>query len=486
MVDAGWQLHQAGRLSEAESLYRQVLASNPNQPDAIAYMGLLAAQTGKLALAAELIGRAIQIDPNQPHYHSNLGQVLANSNQLDAALVAFDRALALHPTFTTAMVNRGIALLLRDQFESAIESFDRALSIDPSLGDAHNNRAVALHALKRLDEAADGYRHAIQCRSDDANAHLNLGLILLLQGKFDTGWKEFEWRWRTPRRLEMLQRLNKPAWRGDDIAGKVLLIHADEGFGDTLQFVRFLPLVAKQSRARIVLQCQHELARLLESAPGVERVVDVVRVGDFEFDFHCPLLSLPGLLHSDLSSIAKQPAPYIRADRDLSSRWKTRIESTGDSLRAGIAWAGRPEHANDRNRSLPLEALAPLAQVPGLHLVSLQKGISAEELQRAKRAGLNPSDWTADLTDFAETAALIDQLDLVIAVDTAVAHLAGAMGKRVYLMLPFVPDWRWLLDRTDSPWYPSMTLFRQPSRGDWDSVVKAVVKQLMFLRGRDA
>lgn len=477
-VDLGWQLHQQGRWAEAERLYREVLAIDPNQADALQFLGVLASQTGNPAVAIKLITRAIEIDGTNSHYHSNLGQVLVDSGQFDAAIPAFDRALELKPWFTPAMVNRGIALLRRNRFDEAIQSFDRALALDPSLGSAHNNRAVALHATGRLDEAIAGYQNAIRCRDDDSDAHLNLGLTLLLQGNLEIGWKEFEWRWCAPHRLAMIDRLNKPAWRGEPIKGKSLLIHADEGFGDTIQFIRYLPLVAQRSEARIILHCQAELVSLLKQVRDVELIVDVVREGDFEFDYFRPLLSLPGLFGASLTTIPREPTPYLRASPERSEWWKQRFEPAGQKLKIGLVWAGRAEHANDHNRSMPPAALTHLAQVPGINFVSLQKGATDDQLHCIKSSGIELSNWTAELKDFSETAALIENLDLVITVDTAVAHLAGAMGKRVFLMLAFVPDWRWLLDRSDSPWYPSMTLFRQPRIGNWNTPMKQVAELL--------
>jgi tetratricopeptide (TPR) repeat protein len=610
---AAIQHHQAGRFQEAEGIYRQILSAQPNHPDAMHLLGVLASQLGRFDVAIELIRQAISVNPQAPSYYCNLGQALLSANraeeavralrgamnlkpnypeaennlgsalqalgqraeaircfkrviaerptfaeaynnlgnvlredgqytqsidalqqaislkpeyaaafnglgsalradgQLKEAISAFRRALSLKKVYPEALNNLGNALheagdnegaisalkeaaaigqnsaevrnnlgsVYRDtgRLEEAIEWFDQALALQPKFADAHNNRASSLQALGRIDDAIAGYRAAIDARPNDEVAHVNLGITLLLKGDVETGWREYEWRWRDKERAQLLKRLGKPRWNGEQIKRQRLLLHAEQGFGDTIQFVRYLPMVAERSGAKIILQVQPQLVPLIEGLPHVNKLVEQnTRLPDFEF--HCPLLSLPSVLNTNLTSIPTKPMPYLQAPKKLVKRWVARMAEAGGGRKIGIVWAGQSEHLNDKNRSMPLAALAPLSQVPNIQLFNLQKGMAADQLEDAKSLGLSVIDWTRDLTDFAETAALMQNLDLIITVDTAAVHLAGALARPTFLLLPFVPDWRWLLDRADSPWYPSVTIFRQPRIGDWATPVKQIVEAL--------
>jgi hypothetical protein len=312
--------------------------------------------------------------------------------------------------------------------------------------------------------------------------HWNLALMLLTHGDFERGWREYEWRWRV-RELNMEFKAAGPQWDGSDLAGRQILLFAEQGLGDAIQFVRYIPQVSQRG-GKIALAVQGELIRLLRGTGGdrneISRSVETwVAFGEETpgYDVYCPLLTLPKVFGTTLSNIPAD-TPYLFADEAMAAQWKSRMPSD-DRLKVGLVWAGRPKHINDRNRSIAAGKLAPLARAENVWFCSLQKGPIARPEDRPP---FELADWTSELNDFADTAALIANLDLVICADTAVAHLAGAMGKRVWVLIPYLPDWRWMLDRTDSPWYPTMRLFRQPRPGDWETVMQQVATELNSLK----
>jgi Flp pilus assembly protein TadD len=468
------QHHQAGRLSQARDLYQQILAQQPDHAGALHLSGVIALQEGRNDLAVDLIGKAIALGPSSPEAHCNLGIALQEKGQLTGAVAAYRRAIALKPNYPAAHSNLGAALRDTDKLDEAIAAFRQAIALGPSFADAHSNLGIALRDKGQLDDAITAYRQALALKPDYPEAHHNLALLLLLRGDFLAGWNEFEWRWRCKQFPSPCRTFDQPQWDGSDLAGRTILLHAEQGFGDTIQLIRYVPLVASR-RGKVILQCGPELQRLLGRTTGIARWVGPG--GDLPpFDIHCPLLSLPRAFGTTLQSIP-QAVPYLQADAEGVERWRRELAADGGRFRVGLAWAGRPTHRNDRNRSLSLSTLAPLAQARGMTFYSLQKGEAGKQAANPP-AGLELVDWTAELNDFADTAALIANLDLVISVDTAVVHLAGAMAKPAWTLLPFVPDWRWLLEREDSPWYPTMRLFRQPSRGDWGSVIARVAEAL--------
>jgi Flp pilus assembly protein TadD len=429
------QHHRSGRFAEAEAICRQVLAQVPDQVDALHLLGVLAGQSGHPDQAIQLIGRAIQIRPGFEAY-SNLGVALREKGKLDAAIDAHRTALKLNPNYADAWRNLGVALNAKGLFDEAMAAFARALEIKP----------------------------------DFADVHFNIGVLMLLRGNFRAGWPEYEWRWKLQSQLTS-QPVGAGQWDGSQLHGQNILIYAEQGIGDTLQFVRYVPLVVERG-GRVSVECQRELVPLLEKRVGIERII-AAGAQRPRFERHCALLSLPLVFSTDLGSLPAQ-APYLKADPELVEKWKTKF-GPAHGPRVGLTWAGRPTHKNDRCRSIDLAQFAPLWRVKGVEFYSLQKGQSPGQ---APPAGTKWFDWTDDLHDFAQTAALVENLDLVVTVDTAVAHLAGAMGKPVWVLLPFVPDWRWLLDREDSPWYPAMRLFRQSAINDWASVIQRVAERL--------
>ncbi len=433
-------LHRNGELAQAEPLYARVLAHDPSNPDATHLLGVLRFQQGRPAEALGLVAAALRMKPDSPGILSNHGLVLEALGRFDEAVAAYDRAIARQPADAEILANRGNALFRLGRYEEALASYRSGLAHDP----------------------------------ENAEIHWSIGLIDLLRGALPEGWDGYEWRWRRREFPDRERTFDAPLWRGESsLAGKTILLHAEQGLGDTIQFVRYVPRVARLG-ARVVLEVQGALAPLLAQVPGVARLVP--RGATLPpFDCHCPLLSLPLAFKTELRSIPAD-VPYLSAPPSRVAGWRSRLPA-GAGPRAGLVWAGNPQHGNDRNRSLPLAALAPLLDVPGITFVSLQK-----DLGQGDRATLRVHPEIVEcgsrLADFADTAAVISLLDLVVTVDTAVAHLAGAMGRPVWILLPDVPDWRWLLDRPDSPWYPTARLFRQPRRGDWESALSAAAAAL--------
>jgi tetratricopeptide (TPR) repeat protein len=369
----------------------------------------------------------------------------------------------------------GRLLADQDKCDSALAAYNKSISVAPNYVEAYRNRGVLLRNMMRLRESMASYDRAIALRPTDAKSHWYRGLDRLLKGDYASGWTEFEWRhkvvWKSsegPGRLAVT-RFAQPRWNGEELHGRTLLLCSEQGFGDIIQFIRFAAELAPFN-GRVVLWTSKALVNLMETATGVDAVVPMD--GDVPCsDVYFPLLSLPHVLKITLDNLPTR-VPYLHADPMRSASWRRRLSAL-DGLRVGLVWAGSPSLQLDRRRSLTLWHFAELADIPGVTFVSLQKGSAAAETSQPP-AGLLIHDWTGELDDFAETAALIDGLDLVIAVDTAVAHLAGALGKPVWLLNRFDTCWRWLLDRPDSPWYPTMRIFRQPKLGDWGSVFAGV------------
>ncbi len=496
----GLAQRQGDLVQAAERLCREALALAPRHADSLNLLGEIAGQCGRYEDALRLVGDAVRIDPREARYYYNFGTFLANIGRMEEAAGYFRQAIQLRPNYSAAHSNLASTLLSLGRLEPALESCLAALQYDPRYAHGYLNLGNILRMLGRLDEALAAYcaafrlnpglknlrtslcgllrdtgqhagleamsREAIRLNPQDMEARYVLAHILLLTGRFQEGWQEFEAR-RHLLKIKILN-LEQPLWDGTPSDTQRLLLHTEEGFGDTLQFCRFVPLVAE--RIRIVLAVTKDLARLLRGLPGVERVVTI---GDAppEFDVHLPLLSVPRLLGTTLEAIPAA-VPYLHADPDQVAAWRSRLEEL-PGLRVGLVWGGNPKHTNDRRRSIGLDRLAVLADVPGVSFVSLQKGEAAREA-RTLPPGMALHDWTEELHDFADTAALIEGLDLVISVDTSVVHLAGALGRPVWLLNRFDTDWRWLWDREDSPWYPTLRQFRQPCVGDWRSVAQAV------------
>jgi tetratricopeptide (TPR) repeat protein len=505
---AMWHL-RAGNLQTAEQLYRQVLERDPRHADAWRCLGLLAKQVGRLDLAVENIRRclllspgyasahfnlgnvlreqrlleqaaasyrqAIHLKPDFAEAHKNLANVLKDQGQLDEAEACYDEAIRLKPDLAEAHFNLGNILLDGGRLEKAEVCFQEALRLMPALVEAHTNLGNVFKHQGRFAIAEACFLEALRLKPEFAEGHFNLSLFWLLQGNYVQGWPEFEWRRRTIDQRPYS--CPPPTWDGTALDGQTILLQAEEGLGDTLQFVRYARLV-KEKGGRVLLQCQPALASILAGCPGIDQLVP--RGTPLPaYQVSAPLLSLPLLFGTTLETIPA-PVPYLAVDPARVEHWRARLAAI-PGFKVGICWQGNPSQENDWRRSVPLVQFAPLAAIPGVCLVALQRGAGLEQMGRAAEQ-LSIVDLPGRSEDPAEgwldTAALIQALDLVISIESAVAHLAGAMAAPVWVPLAFMPAWRWLLDREDSPWYPTMRLFRQPQAGNWTAVFERVAEEL--------
>ena len=459
-------LLELGRPVEAAAHCRAALARQPGNASLHHRLGLALLRTDTADEAEASLREAVRLAPGSAAARNDLGLVLAQRFDHTAAASSFRKALQLRPDFVAARANLGGVLAKQGKRTAAAGACRAALQRNPRHAPAHHNLATVLRDAGHLAEAEQSARAALRLDPNYAEAHVGLAMTLLLAGRFEEGWAEYEWRWRLPKPARHIARFRQPRWDGTPLGDRVLLLHAEQGFGDTLQFCRYAPLVAAQGR--VVLEIQGALHWLMAGLPKVERVV---KVGEPlpHFDLHCPLLSLPYVLGTTMTTIPAE-TPYLTAPPGSVAAWRRKLEPI-PGVKVGLVWAGSPTMSADRGRSLTLDRLAPLAGVPGITFVSLQKGEAAGE---APPEGMVLHDWTEDLVDFAETAALIESLDLVIGVDTAVVHLAGALAKPVWLLNRFDQCWRWLEEREDSPWYPSLRQLRQTAPGDWNGVLARV------------
>ena len=525
--------HRAGRLAEAEAVYNEILKASPEHIDSLHLSGLIASQRGNHRVAIERIGKAIALTRTRPvaALHNNLGVALRGAGQPDRAAAHFGQAVALKPDYAEAHTNLGAALqdlgrlddaavcsrraveltpqapmahyafgaVLQQQekLEEARACYEQAIRLKPDYADAHINLGTVLTDLGKPAEALAPYRRAVAFKPAHPNAHYNLGralertgqpeaalecyrqaqtlkpdyaeahwneaLIQLARGDLAAGWRKYEWRWRLP---GMVPRgFPQPAWRGEDGRDRTILIHAEQGFGDTLQFIRYARL-ARERVGMVIVECQPSLTSLLERTPGIDRLV--ARGEPLPaFDYQVPMLSMPGILGTTIDNIPAD-IPYLRPSPDRVTAWHARMAGIGE-LKVGLVWRGNPGNSQDRARSLSAAAFAGLPANPGIRCFILQQDASQAEIDALSQHGA-VTDCGPDLTDWGETAALISELDLVVTVDTAVAHLAGALGKPVWILLTHIPHWCWLTDREDSPWYPTARLFRQPETGAWEPV----------------
>jgi tetratricopeptide (TPR) repeat protein len=470
----GRALANLGEVDAAINALRTAASLRPNVAPAQLELAAALRRAGRVDEALNTALAATRIDSRSAWAFNVLGLIHTDRREYEQALQALQRAIALQPDFAEAYMNLAqVYHLDRDDLMEAIAACRRTTELRPDYAEGHANLGILLAEDGQLDEAMAEYRRAMELNPESNDAHWNYGLALLLTGDFDRGWYEFDrGRVRAANDLKILR--THPEWNGEDLRGKTILLYGEQGLGDTLQFVRYAPLVAARG-GRVILGCQRELARLLANFPGVDQIVP----GDAPvppFDLHCSLLSLPRIFRTTADSIPGGPS-YLKADPALLETWSNRLGPREPGVRRiGLVWAGNPNHKNDLNRSMKLEHLAGLAAIERVQLYSLQKAPAAAAQLRAMPQ-LNVIDHTAELNDFADTAALISQLDLVITVDTSVAHLSGALGAETWLMLPTAPDWRWLLNRDTSPWYPSMRLFRQTRRRDWSGVADQLLRR---------
>lgn len=538
-IEGGRKHHAAGRLSEAERHYRRALQLSPDNADALHLLGVIAHQRGDNEQALRLIDAAIQRQPANARFFCHRGNALDGLRRFQEAVASYDAALAIAPTFAEANYNRGLALQRLGRSDDAIAAYDRALQTRPDYVEAMNNRGIALSELKRHREAIDSYdrllslapRHAaaltnrasalqelkrfdealtdydaalrvdpgnvnafanranalqklgrhrdaladyaraLELAPDNARARVNQGLCRLTLGDFEAGWPGYEWRWRVEKPVSPVRDFTQPVWRGEDLGGKTILLHAEQGFGDAIQFLRYVPMVAAWSSA-VVLEVPRPLFALATSVAGAKRVI--VRGEALPpFDVHCPLASLPLAFATSLETIPST-VPYLAPPPGVVKRWKAEL-GRRKHPRIGIVWAGS---ATDPDRSIGLKTLL-TGVATKANLVSLQK--DAGEQDKRSLASARIPHLGDRVNDFADTAALIHLMDAVISIDTAVAHLAGALGKVTWILLPFAADWRWLLDRSDSPWYPTARLFRQRAVGNWGAPLAELKREISRL-----
>lgn len=468
----GDALQKKGELDEAIATYRKAIRLRLNLPRVYNSLGVALLEKGEVDEAVAASRKAIALKPDYPEALSNLGNALKKKGQLDEAIAAYRQAIGLRPGVAEIYNNLGSALRDKGRLDEAAAAYRKAFELKPGVAEFYASLGNVLLAKGQVDEAIVTFREAVALNGDYAEAHFNLGFALLLRGDFERGLSGYAWRWKTPGFPP--RALAQPQWSGEPVESRTILVHAEQGLGDTIQFLRYVPLLIARG-AKVLLGVPEKLRQIAEGAAGTSYIV---KSGEPlpPFDLHCPMLDLPGALGTRLDSIPKN-VPYVFAGPSRAEAWRQRLSDAGPGLKVGLAWAGSPTHKNDRNRSIAISQLEPLARVGGAHLISLQKGEAAQQAAKPP-VGFCITDWTGELDDFADTAALLANLDLVICVDTAVAHLAGAMARPVWLMLPFAPDWRWMLEREDSPWYPTMRLFRQTSAGNWEGVVRRVVEEL--------
>jgi predicted TPR repeat methyltransferase len=419
--------------------------------------------------AIDALRQAVARRPDSAEAHSRLGIALIEQGQIDAALAAFRQAIAVKPQYAESHSNLGNALREAGELDAAIAAYRQAILLDPASAEAHSNLGNALKDIGQVDEAIHAFRRAIALQPDFTPAHYNLALALLYSD-LPEGWREYEWRWKFQGSQSPHSGSSGPLWDGGDLKNRTILVHHEQGLGDTIHFARYIPMLAERG-AKVIFECQSELKSLLQNLSGAAQVIAAGEKPP-EFDCHVPLLSLPLHFQTTLKNIPAA-VPYLRPDGHRVEAWRRRFAGAA-GLKVGLVWAGSPLHRSDRQRSMAPELLSPLPAVKGVTFFSLQKPPGP----RMPPGIVNLSD---DLHDFCDTAAALSQLDLLISVDTAAAHLAGALGRPVWVMLQFMPDWRWLLHRDDTPWYPTMRLFRQRNRGDWAEVIGRVAAALAAL-----
>jgi Flp pilus assembly protein TadD len=500
--------HRAGRADAAQLACDAVLARNPWHADALHLAGVLAHGRGDAAGAIDRISSAIGVDPARPPFHLDLGTVLLGQGLYAAAEQCFAAAARLDPGLAEAHYNRALSLRRMGRVDAAEASVRRAISIQPRFAPALCVLSALLSARGQCDEAtavaqaalaidprdvlahtalADACRRsgdvagalawcdrALAIVPDAADARAMRGLLMLLAGDLDAGWREYEWRWRIPGTADVLRRLPGAMWDGSTLGGRTLLIWCDQGLGDAIQFVRYVSMVAARG-GRVVIDCPATLVDLFRTVPGV---ADLVAAGTTRppFDLHCPVSSLPAVLGTGADTLGAT-VPYLSVDAARAAAWADRLGPRDGRLRVGLVWAGSPTNPNDRGRSIALAELLPILRPSSASFVSLQRGPAAGQL-RGLPADVTVADVAADLTDMAATAAALSQLDLLVTIDSSVNHLAGAIGVPSWLLVPFAPDWRWGLGGRTTQWYPSMVLFRQARPGDWAAPVQAAAREL--------
>ena len=454
--------------------YSTTLSIDPHHFESACNMGNAYLELNQANEALASYDLAIRIKPQYAEAYSNRGNALRKLDRLEEALISYEYALAIEPDFSQAYLNRGVALQALNRFDEAIVCYDNAMLIRPDYAEALTNRGTALVALNRIQESIASYDQAIEAQPDYADAYWNKSLALLISGNFEQGWKLYEYRWDGNKAAPQKRNFSKPLWLGEEsLIGKSILLHAEQGMGDSIQFCRYAKLF-KGIADRVILEVQQPLIALFESLDGVDEVVQRGKSLP-SFDYHCPLLSLPYAFKTHLNNIPNQLEPYITVNHIKREQWDQKLGAK-KFPRVGIVWRGNISHKNDRNRSIALSDLVNYLP-PGFEYISLQKDLNEHDQQTLKISTIK--SYSESIIDFTDTASICDLLDLIISVDTSVAHLAAALGKNTWLILPFSPDWRWMLDRIDSPWYQSVTLYRQGADMSYKPVLECIRKDLI-------
>lgn len=476
-ANLGVVLSDLGRLEDAVNVYRRAIQLKPQFATPYQNLGAVLRDMGRHEEAVQVLRQGLAVDPTRVEMMSRLGLVylslgLTDRSKYDEAITVLRQALTLQPNHPYVLTNLGVALARLGRPEESIAYHRQALEIYPSFAGALINLGVALRNLGRFDEAKECYLRALALEPNDPNLHQNLAFELLVQGDWEQGFREYE------RRLEdkSLYRRDwpKPRWDGSDLSGRTILLAAEQGIGDTINFIRYAPLLAERG-AKVLVEAQDTVVSLIGRVPGVSSVSAQGQTLP-EHDFYAPVPSLPFAFQTRPDTIPAN-VPYLSAQPERAAAWKDRLAQYGAAFKVGLVWGGSLRNRNDIHRSMLLADFAPLADVKGARFFSLQTGPQASQIFSAP-PGTEIVDLGPSLTSFEETAAALANLDLLISVDTAIVHLAGAMGRPVWNLIAFAPDWRWMLNRPDTTWYPTMKLFRQPAYKDWAGAVRQVKEQL--------
>jgi tetratricopeptide (TPR) repeat protein/GT2 family glycosyltransferase len=471
-------LQSQGRYTDAIEKCKQAILLKSDYAEVYNTMAFCLEKQEQYAEAIENYKRALRLKPDFAEAYNHLGYVLNKQGKSEEAIESFRQALDVDPNYAEAYSNLGIALKDREQFAEAIENFEQAIRIEPDFAEAYYNLANSLRDEGKCSEAIENYKQAIRLKPDYTEAHWNTSLTSLLNGNFIEGWKGYRWRQNIDLKILIGRHYKgKPRWDGTPFEGKRLFVHYEQGLGDNIQFVRYLPMI-KARGGTVIFETLKPLIALLKDFPGADQIVENHPDGkpSVDFDIYTSLLDMPNIFGTTLETIPSE-IPYIHADPAKAQYWRNKL--AGPYFKVGIVWAGSPAHGNDRYRSCKLKDFAPLAKIDGVRLYGLQKGKAAAQMEEMAEI-LPIVDISKEFEDFTDTAAAIENLDLVISVDTSVLHLAGAMGKPTWALLPYAPEWRWMLDRQDSPWYPTMKLYRQKDWGRWEPVFEQVASELQI------
>jgi Tfp pilus assembly protein PilF len=468
-IEFGLKHHRAGRLDEAEGTYKNILSQVPNYPDALHLLGVIASQRGRHDIAINMIQRAITLKPQTAEFHFNLGGIYRSAGNLNESIAQVRRALEINPDMPGAYAILGLTLSEVGQLDEAKEMLSRALERDPNHAGIHLDLGNVHWKMGNHEQALASFSRAIECAPNDPALHWSRARVLLQLGRLSEGWEEFEWRMQFAA-MRLDRGFSQPQWDGTSAAGKTVLLHTEGGLGDAVNFIRLVPPATRRG-GRFVLECQPALMSLFQGIEGVDQLVARGQTLP-QFDFHLPLQGLPRILGITLDNIPNK-VPYLQAPKDRVANFAARMPNDGKP-RVGLVWCGVMYNEVDF-RTRTLDVFNPLMKLPGIRFYSLQKGEAAAQ---KPPPGVDWVDFSQELKEFADTAALVTNLDLVISVDTSTAHLAGALAKPVWVLIPTQSDFRWLLDRTDSPWYPTMRLFRQPFGADWSKPLADLEKSL--------